>query len=164
MEVKDANGKWVKVSNHREFPIPPVDSSNFVVNLTGIFLTNDYSLRIHYYQDYRFDYLGVDTTAQQNVSVHEPSLYSATFNQAFETNSTSSGNFTSYGDVSGLVLIADDMFVVGRQGDSVQLKFTDETPVPMAWCATILWLLPPGSKEKGCHTYHSLWMPYRFIA
>ena len=155
MEIKDANGKWVKVSDDREFPIPPVDSSNFVVNLTGIFLTNDYSLRIHYYQDYRFDYLGVDTTAQQNMSIHEPSLYSATFNQAFKTNSTSSGNFTSYGDVAGLVLIPDDMYVVGRQGDSVQLKFTDEKPVPQGMVRDYFVVASTWFKGEGL-----LYVPY----
>ena len=37
MEVKDANGTWVKVADNRQFPIPPVDPSTFVVNLTGVF-------------------------------------------------------------------------------------------------------------------------------
>ena len=130
MEVKDANGSWVQVASNREFPIPPVDPTTFAVNLTGLFRTNDYSLRICYYQDYTFDYVGVDTSAQQNVSVQETSPSSAILSQAFETNSNSSGNFTKYGDVTDLVLSADDMYVVGRQGDSVQLKFADQTPVP----------------------------------
>ena len=130
IEVKAANGTWVKVADSRQFPIPPVDPSTFVVDLTGLFPTNDYSLRINYYQDYTFDYVGVDTTAQQTFSVQEISPSSATFNQTFATNSSSTGNFTNYGDVLPLLAKADDMYIVGRQGDGIQLRFQDSTPIP----------------------------------
>lgn len=130
MEVKDAKGNWVKVPDNREFPIPPVDPSSFTVNLTGLFQTNDYSLRICYYQDYTFDYIGVDTTSQQSVSIQEILPHLATFGQAFGTNSNSSGSFTRYGNVDSLLLAADDMYVIGRQGDSVQLEFAKAAPVP----------------------------------
>jgi hypothetical protein len=54
----------------------------------------------------------------------------AILSQVFETNSNSSGHFTRYGGVTDLVLTADEMYVVGRQGDSVHLKFTGLTSVP----------------------------------
>jgi hypothetical protein len=47
MEVKDENGNWVRVPENRQFPLLDVTSDCFVVNLTGIFPTNDYSLRIN---------------------------------------------------------------------------------------------------------------------
>ncbi len=130
MEVKDAKGNWVRVPDNREFPIPPVDPSSFTVNLTGLFQTNDYSLRICYYQDYTFDYIGVDTTSQQRVNIQEILPHLATLGQAFGTDSNSTGSFTRYGNVDNLLLAADDMYVIGRQGDSVQLEFAKAPSVP----------------------------------
>ena len=131
MEVKDQAGNWVKVPDNREFPIPPVNANPFVVNLTGLFPTNDYELRICYYQDISFEYIGVDTTSQQPVNVQSISPTYANLVQEFATNSTSTGNFTRYGDVTTLLQKADDMYVIGRQGDSVILEFpVDANPIP----------------------------------
>lgn len=131
MEVKDQNGNWIPVPNNREFPMPPVNPNSFVVNLTGLFPTNDYSLRIRYYQDISFDHIGIDTTQQQPISITSISPSSAALGQLFITNSTSTGNFTRYGNVTELLLNPDDMYVIGRQGDSVSIEFpVDTNPVP----------------------------------
>jgi hypothetical protein len=132
MEVKDANGNWVRVPDNRQFPLVEVTPESFVVNLTGLFPTNDYSLRINAFFDTRFDYIGVDTTPQQDVRVQTINPAIADFTQFFETVSASSGNFTRYGDVTELVRDADDEFVIGRQGDRIALKFkaADLGPVP----------------------------------
>jgi hypothetical protein len=54
--------------------------------------------------------------------------------QAFSTNSNSSGAFTKYGDVTALVQSADDKFVIGRQGDVISLQFpAGLSPVPKGW-------------------------------
>ena len=123
MEVKAANGSWVRVPDNRQFPMLDVDPKIFVLNLTGLFPTNDYSLRINTFFDTRFDYIGVDTTPQQNVIIREINPVSADLTQAFEPYATSTGNFTRYGDVAELMLDADDKFVIGRQGDEIRLKF-----------------------------------------
>jgi hypothetical protein len=123
MEVKDENGNWVRVPENRQFPVLDVTSDCFVVNLTGIFPTNDYSLRINTFFDTRFDYIGVDITPQQNVTFHWIDLAGANLTQIRDTNSTSTGNFTRYGDVTPLLLEADDEVVIGRQGDQVHIKF-----------------------------------------
>jgi hypothetical protein len=132
MEVKDANGNWVRVPDNRQFPLVEVTPERFVVNLTGLFPTNDYSLRINTFFDTRFDYIAVDTTPQQNVIIQKINPAIADFTQVFETDSTSSGNFTRYGDVTELVRDADDEFVIGQQGDRVALKFNANElgPVP----------------------------------
>lgn len=131
MEVKDENGNWIPVSNDREFPMPPVNPNTFVVNLTGLFPTNDYSLRIFYYQDISFDYIGVDTTQPQQILLTSIEPINANFNQLFITNSTSSGNFTRYGNVLELLLNPDDMYVIGRQGDSIIIEFpVDANQIP----------------------------------
>ncbi len=131
MEVKDKNGNWVRVPDDREFPLPDVTDDVFVVNLTGLFPTNDFELRINTYQDIQFDYIGVDTTAQQNTIIHTIMPSSADLEQAFSTDSNSSGAFTKYGNVNALLLSADDKFVIGREGDAVSLQFpADLPPVP----------------------------------
>ena len=132
MEVKDSNGNWVRVPESRQFPLVEVTPESFVVNLTGLFPTNDYSLRINTFFDTRFDYIGVDTTPQQDVIIQTINSAIADFTQVFKTDSTSSGNFTRYGDVTELVRDADDEFVIGRQGDRAALKFnaTELEPVP----------------------------------
>jgi hypothetical protein len=134
MQVMAANGSWVMVPNDREFPIPHVTDSVFVVNLTGLFPTNNYELKINTYQDIQFDYIGISTTPQQNIIVHTITPSYADLQQAFSTNSNSSGAFTKYGDVTALLQSADDQFVIGRQGDSVSLQFpADLPPVPKGW-------------------------------
>ena len=131
MEVKDAGGNWVKVPGDREFPIPPVNANSFVVNLTGLFPTNDFELRICYYQDISFDYIGVDTTIQQPIIVQSTAPSNANLAQEFTTNSTSTGDFTRYGNVTELLQNADDMYVIGRQGDCITLEFPANTnPIP----------------------------------
>jgi hypothetical protein len=131
MEVKAANGSWIRVPDDRQFPLPDVTDQMFVVNLTGLFPTNDYELRINTYQDIRFDYIGVDTTPQQNLNIQTIMPTYANLQQGYTSESNSSGAFTRYGDVLSLLQSADDKFVVGREGDVVSLQFpVDTTPVP----------------------------------
>ena len=124
MEVKAANGSWIRVPWERQIPIPPEKvPRTFVVDLTGLFPTNDYSLRISNFWNVTFDYIGIDTSPQSNITIHtiDPT---ASLYQAFSTGSASSGNFTRYGDVTELVTAEDDEFVIGRQGDEVALNFS----------------------------------------
>jgi hypothetical protein len=130
MEVKDAEGNWIPVADNRQFPLLDVTPDCFVVNLTGVFLTDDYSLRIHTFFNTRFDYIGVDTTSQQDVTLRQVTVSYANLTQAFATNSTSTGNFTRYGDVTEPMEYADDMYVITRQGDEITILFSaDIDPV-----------------------------------
>ncbi|MBC7130801.1 hypothetical protein H5T51_06250 [Candidatus Bathyarchaeota archaeon] len=128
MEVKDASGNWVPVPESRQFPLCDVGTDIFVVNLTGLFITDDYSLRIHTFFDTRFDFIAVDTSPQLDIIIREVQPAYAELSQAFSTNSTSSGNFTRYGDVTALLLEPDDKFVIGRQGDQINVKFPANLP------------------------------------
>ena len=133
MEVKDANGNWVRVPENRQFPLPPDGiSRTYVVDLTGLFPTNDYSLRISNFWNVTFDYIGIDTTVQQNTTVHKIDPQ-ANLSQQFEpVAALSSGNFTKYGNVTDLLLSEDDKFVIGRQGDTVSLQFSASNLPPVA--------------------------------
>ncbi len=123
MEVKAANGSWVPIPWSRQFPLPSSGiPRTFIVDLTGLFPTNDYHLRINNFWNVTFDYIGIDTTGQQETVIQE--IYpQADLVQWFTTDSISVGNFTRYGDVTQLVLNSDDEFVIARQGDAINLEF-----------------------------------------
>ena len=134
MEVKDANGNWIRVQESRQFPLPPDGvPRTFVVDLTGLFPNgvNEYWLRINNFWNVTFDYIAVDTTAPKPVTIQKINPI-ANLYQQFNTVSASSGAFTKYGDVTQLVINADDMFVVGRQGDAVSLQFPTANLKPVA--------------------------------
>jgi len=145
MEIKDASGNWVRVQESRQFPIPPDGvPRTFVVDLTGLFPTDDYSIRINNFWNVTFDYIGVDTSLQTEVITHriDPEAY---LYPVFPTTSKSEGNFTRYGDVTELVLNADDKFVIGRQGDEVSLEFPDDLGAT------------PSGMERDIFFFVSLW-------
>ncbi|MEM2953254.1 MAG: CARDB domain-containing protein [Candidatus Bathyarchaeia archaeon] len=150
MEVKNENGSWIPVPEDRQFPLCDVGTDIFVVNLTGLFPTNNYSLRIYTFFDTRFDFIGVDTTPQQEIVVNEIYPTYADLSQVFSTNSTSSGNFTRYGDVTMLVLEADNKFVIGRQGDQLHVLFpADLPPVPKGMKRSFFVFISCWFKVKG---------------
>jgi hypothetical protein len=123
LEVKDSDGNWIRVPDSRQFPLPPdAVPRTFVVDLTGLFPCNDYSIRINNFWNVTFDYIGVDVSPQKEISINTFYPY-ANLRQVFETRSNSLGNFTRYGDVTDLLLAEDDKFVIGRQGDEVSLLF-----------------------------------------
>ncbi|MCW4045671.1 MAG: hypothetical protein NWE94_09175 [Candidatus Bathyarchaeota archaeon] len=146
MEVKAANGSWVRVPDNRQFPLVDVTSESFVVDLTGLFPTNDYSVRIHSFFDSRFDYIGVDTTPQQYVKIQQITPSYASLSQFRQTSSNSSGYFTRYGDVTALLQAADDEYVIGRQGDCISLQFSTDTLLPV-----------PAGMERDYFFFVSCW-------
>ncbi|HEX9261439.1 MAG TPA: CARDB domain-containing protein [Candidatus Bathyarchaeia archaeon] len=134
MEVRDANGNWIRIQESRQIPIPPDRvPRTFVVDLTGLFPTGitEYWLRINNFWNVTFDYIAIDTTAQAPTSIQK--IYPiAELYQQFPTSSASSGAFTKYGDVTQLVLNEDDLFVIGRQGDAVVLQYSTAGLQPVA--------------------------------
>jgi len=103
----------------------PPDSNprTYVIDLTGLFPTRDYSLRINNFWNVTFDYIGVDTLPQQSTTIQKiyPQAY---LYQAYAPGTTAAtGALTRYGNVTSLVLTEDDMFVIGRQGDALTLQF-----------------------------------------
>ena len=132
MEVKDSEGNWIRVPESRQFPIPPDGGPRtFVVDMTDLFLSNDYSLRINNFWNVTFDYIGVDVSSQEEITIS--TIYpNANLYQVFETGSSSSGNFTRYGDVTDLIESEDNKFVIGRQGDEVSLQFPATDLVPLS--------------------------------
>jgi hypothetical protein len=125
MEVMDASGNWVRVAEDRQMPTPSdYVSRSFAVDLTGLFPegVSEYKIRITNFFNVTFDYIGIDTTAQENIKIQRITP-SATLHQEFVNIPYATGNFTRYGDVTLLVIEEDDMFVIGMQGDQVSLRF-----------------------------------------
>src|SRR4030067_1871479 len=65
------------------------EARTFVVDLTGLFPTNDYALRISNFWNVSFDYIGIDTSSQKDVNIQKVDPI-ANLHQAFATNSPSS--------------------------------------------------------------------------
>jgi len=125
MEVMGAGGSWVRVPVDRQMPTPSdYVPRSFVVDLTGLFPegVSEYKIRLTSFFNVTFDYIGIDTTPQENIKVQRINP-SATLHQEFVNIPFPTGNFTRYGDVTQLVLEGDDMFVIGKQGDQVSLRF-----------------------------------------
>jgi len=143
VQVKDENGDWATVFENEDLQIPAALPRTYVLNLTGKFV-NGYSVRIGFYPDVRIDYVGIDTSPQQEVIVNTlnpvyadlhfrgysrtegfpptPDYYQLSPNTP-PGYSDPSGNFTRFGDVLPLLTAKDDMYVIMHHGDEVSVKF-----------------------------------------
>jgi hypothetical protein len=128
MEVMDAQGNWVRVPQDRQMPTPAdYVPRTFSIDFNGLFSSDltEYKIRITNFWNVTFDYIGIDVSPQANITVHEI-MPAANFEplKFADTTSIASGMFTKYGDVTELLLEADDIFVIGMQGDRIALKFS----------------------------------------
>jgi len=135
MEVMDAQGNWVRVPQDRQMPTPAdYVPRTFSIDLNGLFSSDvtEYKIRITNFWNVTFDYIGIDISPQEKITVHEI-LPTASFEplEYADTTSTASGMFTRYGNVTELLLEADDMFVIGMQGDRIALKFPTSNLPPL---------------------------------
>jgi len=133
MEVKNAKGQWERVPVDKQMPTPSdFVPRTFVVDLSGIFPegASEYEVRITNFFNVTYDYIGIDTTPQAPITIQKINATATLVPLDFGiTSSAATGNFTRYGDVTPLLLEADDMYVIGLQGDKVTLKFpTAELP------------------------------------
>lgn len=130
LQVKDEEGKWTSVPKSRDIPEFSATPRTFIVELTGLFPTSNYSIRINTLILMHIDFIGVDTSPQQNVTIYRIDPVSADLHQKYDTLSTSKGNFTRYDDVTPLLCSVDDKFVVMRQGDEIHLVIPNNIAPP----------------------------------
>ncbi|MCL2134018.1 MAG: hypothetical protein FWH37_00435 [Candidatus Bathyarchaeota archaeon] len=126
LEVLAADGTWIETPQDRQIPLPSdYTARTFTVDLTGLFPkdTTKYVVRLTNFWNITYDYIGIDVTPQQDITLTMLKPSSAVLRQLWETYSVSSGAFTRYGDVTELLQDTDDLFVIGRQGDQVKLQF-----------------------------------------
>ncbi|WP_455368751.1 hypothetical protein [[Eubacterium] cellulosolvens] len=149
VQVKDTNNDWVTVYENFELITPSALPRTYVLNLTGKFITDDYSVRIGFYPDVKFDYVGIDKSQQQDITITNlPPVYAGLHFRGYsEMNgfpempkynivssnppsgySNPAGSFTKFGDVLPLISDRDDKYVVLRHGDEISVQF-DYLPI-----------------------------------
>ena len=133
MEILASDGTWIEAPQDRQIPIPSdYTARTFTVDLTGLFPqeTSNYVIRFTNFWNVTYDYIGIDISTQQDITITTIKPTYAELGQFWEiTPSESTGAFTRYGDVTMLLQETDDMFVIGRQCDKVNLQFyIDDLP------------------------------------
>ncbi len=147
MEVLGPDGSWVRVGDAPHIPGYP---KTVVYDLSDMFPegVTRYVVRMRIYMRMNIDYVAVDTTADETVTVRvlEPRSAWLTFKgvsryrqdpyPVFMYESlvstapgTQKGAFTRFGDVRELLLAADDEYVVMNTGDDIEVTF-DEPDAP----------------------------------
>ncbi len=150
IQVKDENGNWINVYGPYDIIYPAALPRTYVLDLTGMFVTDDYTVRIAYNQNVKFDYVGLDTSAQQEfeVNILPPAYADLHFRGYSNLNglpatpdyydldtsppvgfSSPTGDFTRFGDVLSLLLERDDKYVIMHHGDEISVNF-NYIPVP----------------------------------
>jgi tetratricopeptide (TPR) repeat protein len=151
LQVINKKGEWETVIPQMGFPagLP----KTMTVDLTGKFLCDDARVRIVTSMRIYWDQITVDTSAgnhamkvttlqpmrselrwrgfPREIAVNEFGLkaYDYRVIEPFAPWKAHLGNYTRFGDVRELLLAPDDMYVITRNGDEMQVDF-DATKVP----------------------------------
>jgi len=157
LQVKNARGEWQTVIEQMGFPAGL--TKTMTVDLTGKFLCQDARIRIVTSMRIYWDQILVDTTdgkASTRVTKLEPmsaDLHWRGFPRELSLDKfglkaydyrtidpiapwkAHTGNYTRYGDVRELLLAPEDMYVITRNGDEMQVDFdaTKLPPLPKGW-------------------------------
>ena len=152
IELLNASGDWVTIYDQNTIKRPSGIPRTYVVDLTpfsAMANVNNYTLRLGFVRS-SFDYVAVDTTPQQNFTIHTYQPTSADlhfrgyssksadivpnldYNSVvpFSDFSNPSGNFTKYGDVTSLVINPDDEYAIMHHGDEISVTFPFENLTP----------------------------------
>lgn len=157
VQVKNAKGEWQTVIPQMGFPagLP----KTMTVDLTGKFLCQDSRVRIVTSMRLYWDQILVDTSGGDfptRVTTLEPMraelrwrgfpreyspdgrlplIYDYRVIEPFAPWKAHLGNYTRYGDVRELLLAPDDMYVITRNGDEMQVDFDARRlpPPPPGW-------------------------------
>jgi tetratricopeptide (TPR) repeat protein len=176
LQVKDANGRWRTVIDN--IGIPVGRPQTVLVDLTGKFPAGSREARIVTNMRIYWDQILVDTSSGEfptRLTELEPASanlrwrgYSAEvspdgrepFGYDYERASFNSpwkvipGRYTREGDVSELLRLTDDMFVISRTGDEISLSFDAARlpPLPEGWTRTFLLYADGFSKEMDINS------------
>jgi hypothetical protein len=145
VQVKDARGEWQTVIAQMGFPagLP----KTMTVDLTGKFLCDDASVRIVTSMRIYWDQILVDTSGgafptrvtetpplsaelrwrgfprEYSPDGRKPLIYDYRTIEPGAPWKAHLGNYTRYGDVRELLLAPDDLYVITRNGDELQVDF-----------------------------------------
>jgi parallel beta-helix repeat protein len=149
IQVKNSSGEWVNAYSGSAISSPAGAPRRQVIDLTGKFLTDDYSVRFGYDRT-RVNYVAIDTSTQQpfTENTYYPTSADLQFHgytnvdkqffwdhnydevspRPFESFAPQTGMFTKYGDVSPLLDDTDDQFVIMHHGDQMDINFDYVAP------------------------------------
>ncbi|MEI6541500.1 MAG: ASPIC/UnbV domain-containing protein, partial [Planctomycetota bacterium] len=156
LQVPDEQGNWKEVVPFMGFP--GGKTKTIAVDVSKIFLTNDYRMRIVTSQEIYWDsaFFTLDESpapfTQTELSFdradihfrgcsrsyydsrYGPELYDYDQLQSLREWPAMGGMFTRYGDVRELLTTTDDRLVIIGAGDEITLEFAvPERPVPAGW-------------------------------
>ncbi|MBL8208827.1 MAG: hypothetical protein JNM09_31705, partial [Blastocatellia bacterium] len=162
LQVKNAAGQWQTVIPQMGFPagLP----KTMTVDLSGKFLCADSRVRIVTSMRIYWDQILVDASdgnaptkitkldpvaanlrwrgfpREYSPDGRKPLIYDYRTIEPFAPWKAHLGNYTRFGDVRELLLTADDMYVITRNGDEIQLDFDARRlpPLPAGWKRTYL--------------------------
>jgi hypothetical protein len=146
LEVVDENGDWVPVpSSTAILPLPAELPRPFALDVTNIFVTDVYRVRLTFLFKTFVDSIRIDTTADEPVTLTEVHLadanlrsygnsaeiqvvddvYAYVYNlsQPNHEHDYYPGSYTRYGNVKSLLAEVDDKFVIYGNGDELALRF-----------------------------------------
>jgi tetratricopeptide (TPR) repeat protein len=172
IEVADGKGGWIRKSD--SIGLPAGLPKTIVVDISGMFPSNDHRVRITNSMEIYWDRILVNTfggDAPIRITTVNPDRATIEFagyplelrkhpedydysrrsrSDAFRTHI---GNYTRYGDVTALMKSTDDMFAVMASGDGVTAEFdAGRFPeVPRGWHRTFL--VHADGYEKAMETY-----------
>lgn len=154
--VVDENGQWVCAQPFMGFPGGKTKS--IVVDLDGVFRSDDHRLRVATSQQLYWDeafiswHAGDELLRQQTLELASADLHYRGFSALLPREPDQphwfdydqvrvapnwprlEGPFTRFGDVTELLVADDDRMVVMVSGDEVKLKFTPPSePLPEGW-------------------------------
>jgi Tfp pilus assembly protein PilF len=157
LQVKNKRGEWQTVIAQMGFPAGL--TKTMTVDLTGKFLCQDARVRIVTSMRIYWDQILVDVTdgkapmrvttlAPMSADLHWRGFPRELSLDAFGLKAydyrtidpiapwkAHTGNYTRYGDVQALLLAPEDMYVITRNGDEMQVDFdaTKLPPLPRGW-------------------------------
>ncbi len=143
LEVQDTDGTWRSiVPSANPLPTPPEFSRPYIFDLTSAVQGTTGKVRFTFLFRTLIDYIAVDTTQDEWITVSEVPALSANLGYhgvdletgsemtaAFDygvgvsAGSYYSGSYTRYGDVGPLLGAIDDKFVIMGQGDELSLSY-----------------------------------------
>lgn len=146
IEVPDGNGQWVSVPKTKAvLPKLPEFRRPFVLDISDIFLTGIYKVRLTFLFKTYVDSIYFDTTADEAIILTEVPLFSAElrsyghseklflldeiYEYVYNSDAPNHqheyfpGNYTRHGGVDNLLSGIDDFFVIYGSGDEIALKF-----------------------------------------
>jgi hypothetical protein len=176
LQVKDEQGRWRTVIE--DIGIPVGRPQTVTVDLTGKFLSSNREVRILTSMRIYWDRILVDTShgdapfrltrldptaadlhwrgysREVTPDGREPYVYD--YEEVSNTSpwKVMTGSYTREGDVLGLLLKSDDMFVISRTGDEISLSFDAASlpPLPDGWTRTFLLYADGYSKEMDINS------------